>query len=217
MVQGSCSWAMPGVPSIRCCPSVSRSARVGLARRSGPAYSARGPVARGFALEFFSQREQEIYEAERARTSVYAQEASAAHGGAFWAARAASAGAVAPLALEASLLQRSEVAAAHQQLCTAGFLEAQAPDRLSLIPHPVVRGREIVLDDALQFPQGVLRFVLDVDSKALVGVTTRRCEVLRAHETYCRTVAPVPLPNFLAAAALLLAEGLLTTHAGAAQ
>ena len=31
---------------------------------------------------------------------------------------------------------------------------AGTPDRLSLIPHPVVRGREIVLDDALQFPAG---------------------------------------------------------------
>ena len=74
-----------------------------------------------------------------------------------------------------------------------------------------------MLDDALQFPQGVLRFALDVDLKALVDIATRRCEVLRAHEAYCRTVAPVPLPNFLAAAALLLAEGVLTTHASAAQ
>ena len=80
------------------------------------------------ALEFFSQREQEIYESERARTSAYAQEASAAHGGPFWAARAASGGAAAPLALEASLLQRSEVTAAHRQLRTADFLEAQAPE-----------------------------------------------------------------------------------------
>jgi len=175
------------------------------------------PSREDLALEFFTHREQEIYEAERARTSAYAQEAFAAHGGTFWAARAAGAGAVAPRALEASLLQRSEVAAAHQQLRSAGFLEAQTPGRLSLIPHPVVRGREIVLDEALQFRQGPLRFALDVDLKALVGVTTHRCEVLHAHEAYCRTVAAVPLPNFLAAAALLLAEGVLTTHASAAQ
>ncbi len=175
------------------------------------------PSREALALEFFSNREQEIYEAERARTSAYAQEAFAAHGGTFWAARAAGVGAVAPRALEASLLQRSEVAAAHQQLRNAGFLEAQTPGRLSLTPHPVVRGREIVLDEALQFRQGPLRFALDVDLKALVGVMTHRCEVLHAHEAYCRTVATVPLPNFLAAAALLLAEGVLTTHASAAQ
>ena len=175
------------------------------------------PSREDLALEFFSQREQEIYEAERARTSAYAKEAYAAHGGTFWAARAAGAGKAAPLALEAAMLQRTEVAAAHRQLRTAGFLEARAADRLALIPHPVVRGREIVLDDALQFPQGVLRFALDIDLKALVGVTTRRCEVLHAHEAYCRTVGPVPLPNFLAAAALLLAEGVLTTHGCVAQ
>jgi len=174
------------------------------------------PSREDLALEFFSRREQEIYEAERARTRAYAQEAYAAHGGAFWAARAAGVGTVVPLALEASLLQRSEVAAAHRQLRTAGFLEAQAPDRLSLIRHPVVRGREIVLDDALQLREGALRFALDVDLKALVGVTAGRCDVLHAHEVYCRTVAYVPLPNFLAAAALLLAEGLLTLHASVA-
>ncbi len=171
------------------------------------------PSREDLALEFFSQREQEVYEAERARTRAYAQEAYAAHGGTFWATRAAGAGKAAPLAPEATMLQRSKVAAAHRQLRTAGFLEARPADRLALIPHPVVRGREIVLDDAFQFPEGVLRFALDVDLKALIEVTTRRCEVLRAHEAYCRTVASVPLPNFLAAAALLLAEGVITAHA----
>jgi MYXO-CTERM domain-containing protein len=90
-------------------------------------------------------------------------------------------------------------------------------DRVTFEPRPVIRGREIVLEDALTPPPGTgqaalgprVRFVDNVDLVALARLAGGHRHVPDLFEAYCRTSGPAPLPNVIGGLSLLVAAGVL--------
>ena len=117
-----------------------------------------------------------------------------------------------------------------------------APD-VRFEPRPVIRDREIVLEDAFVDPAGLppsprgsgeprrrssvecasgggetvpapaLRFLGNVDLVQLAGIACRHTAVPDVFEDYCRTCAPVPLPSVVSGLSLLVAKGILHERA----
>jgi hypothetical protein len=80
----------------------------------------------------------------------------------------------------------------------------------------VIRGREIVLEDALVAPPDpaaraapALRFFNHVDLVKLAEMACRHSDVPDLFEDYCRTCAPVPLPSLVSGLSMLVARGIL--------
>ncbi len=71
---------------------------------------------------------------------------------------------------------------------------------------PVIRGNELVLERAFA---GGLRFADHVDLVALAEMAAQHRRVPDLFDAYCRTYAPVPLPNVTGALSLLIARGIL--------
>ena len=80
---------------------------------------------------------------------------------------------------------------------------------MRLVKRPLVRGREIVLDDAVPVGGAALRYASGVDLVALGHIAGRHRQVPAVYDEYCRALGPVPLPHFLAGLSLLVAEGAL--------
>jgi len=78
-------------------------------------------------------------------------------------------------------------------------------DDVRVEPRPVIRGHEIVLENAFT----VGRFAHDVDLVQLAGIACRHSRVPDVYEEYCRTLAPAPLPNVISGLSLLVAKGIL--------
>ena len=76
---------------------------------------------------------------------------------------------------------------------------------------PAIEGREIVLREALTMPgvPAALDYFENVDLPRLVDMAEQHTQVPDLFEAYNRACPPVALPNFLAALAMLLAEGVL--------
>ncbi|HEV3139538.1 MAG TPA: hypothetical protein VGY57_03430, partial [Vicinamibacterales bacterium] len=85
-------------------------------------------------------------------------------------------------------------------------IDLRLADRLPLERRPVVRGREIVLEEALE---GGLRFVGNVDLLKLAEMATHHRQVPDLFEAYCRDCSPVPLPSVVSGLSLLVAKGIL--------
>jgi flavin-dependent dehydrogenase len=78
--------------------------------------------------------------------------------------------------------------------------------------HPVIRGREIVLENA--FADGAagsrgLRFWDNVDLVQLADMACRYRQVPDLFDAYCQVNGPVPLPSLLGGLSLLVAKGIL--------
>ena len=77
------------------------------------------------------------------------------------------------------------------------------------VKRPLVRGREVVLEDAIPFGSSALRYADGVDLIALGHCASRHRRVPDAFDEYCRVHGAVALPEFLAALSLLVAEDVL--------
>ncbi|HMD35655.1 MAG TPA: hypothetical protein VKH42_11835, partial [Vicinamibacterales bacterium] len=97
-------------------------------------------------------------------------------------------------------------AAVFERFKKAPSIDLRLADRLTLERRPVVRGHEIVLEDALE---GGLRFVGNVDLLELARLAPRHRQVPDLFEAYCRDCAPVPLPSVVSGLSLLVAKGIL--------
>jgi hypothetical protein len=69
-----------------------------------------------------------------------------------------------------------------------------------------VRGREIVLEDALA---DGMRFVGNVDLVTLARMASDHHHVPDLFDAYCQRCAPVPLPSVVGGLSLLVAKGIL--------
>jgi hypothetical protein len=164
------------------------------------------------AFDFFAAREREVYSAELARTEEYAQRALAHHDHEFWRVRGADPVAPPPPPLAERLLRSDRVRAAHERLRTASAIDLRWQPTVRFAKTAFVRGREIVIDDALEIGAGAVRFAGGIDLVTLGALAHQHRDVPALYDVYCRTVGEVALPRFLASLSLLVAEGLLEQH-----
>ena len=79
-------------------------------------------------------------------------------------------------------------------------------DGIRFEQRPVIRGREIVLEDALA---GGMRFVGNVDLVRLARMACEHRHVPDLFDAYCQSCPPVPLPTVVGGLSLLVAKGIL--------
>jgi halogenation protein CepH len=162
------------------------------------------PQRQDVAFDFFAAREREVYATELARTEQYAMRAYEHHGHDFWSARARD------RAANADDQQRiASMRAAHERLRATPSVDLRWSGRARLVRQPLVRGREIVLDDAVAIGASAMRFAAGVDLVVLGNIAGRHRQVPALYDEYCRVQGPVSLPQFLSGLSLLVAEGAL--------
>ncbi|MBI3403318.1 MAG: tryptophan 7-halogenase [Acidobacteria bacterium] len=175
------------------------------------------------ALDFFSNWEREVYAKHLGRSREFAREAQARHPHAFWASRAATtdAGDVS----EMDVARDPDVVAAFERFKQASSVHLTLADHVRFEPRPVIRDREIVLENAFvdqagletrptserskTRPTSTLRFMGNVDLVKLADIACRHTDVPDVFEDYCRTCAPVPLPSVVGGLSVLVAKGIL--------
>jgi flavin-dependent dehydrogenase len=169
------------------------------------------PDRQPVAVDFFSGWEREVYGTHLRRSRDFARAAHARHPHPFWALRAETE--VNPPALdEAELLHHPDVRSALEALKERPAIDLNLNDQIQFVQQPVIRGREIVLEDAL--PMGAagapaIRFLGNVDLLGLARMTSDHRQVPDLFDAYCRTFPSVPLPALLAGLALLVAKEIL--------
>jgi len=170
------------------------------------------PALAEAALEFFSNRERQVWQSHRRLASRYYQEAAARYPSGFWKRRADAPVDPAPWHEDEEALKRDpQVRAALATLQRGPGIRLRAGADVRTEPRPAISGRQVVLEPAVVAP-GVpegLRFLYGVDLPRLVEMAPRHRQAPDLFEAYNRTGAPVGLPEFLAALAALLAHGIL--------
>jgi hypothetical protein len=153
-------------------------------------------------LQFFEDREREVYAAFRRLTGCFLAAAAAGHTHPFWSDR---------LEFDEPERPPAEVQAAFERLRSREVLQVTAAPGLRVEDRPAVSGNEIVLEARLittERPEGV-RYVYDVDVLALVELAPRHASVPALFADYNRRHPPVALPEFLAALATALGRNWL--------
>ncbi len=174
------------------------------------------PEREAAALDFFSTWERDVCASHARRARDFAVDAVATHPHPFWAGRA-SAAVDGEDAARWPGAARPDMTAALNLIRDSDALDLALDDRVTFEPRPVIRGREIVLEDALTLPPGAghdtlgprVRFVDNVDLVALAQLAGRHRHVPDLFEAYCRTSGPAPLPNVIGGLSLLVAAGVL--------
>jgi hypothetical protein len=164
------------------------------------------PDREAVACEFFSDWERQVYATHLARSRDFARAACAEHESPFWTPRA-STGIDTPAASgEVDLANDPRLQRAFDAFKAAASIDLTLADGVRFERRPVVRGREIVLEDALA---GGIRFVGNVDLVALARMACEHRHVPDLFDAYCQSCAPVPLPNVVGGLSLLVAKGIL--------
>lgn len=170
------------------------------------------------AIGFFANWEREVSATHAQRSREFAREAAARFPSRFWLDRAAgdrSAGG--PNAREEPAVDPVDVRAALRRIRERDTLELSLDERVVFASRPLVRGREIVIEEALSTPPaapdhdstGATRFVENVDVVALARLAGRHRSVPDLFAAYCEYCGPAPLPNVLGALSWLMAAGVL--------
>jgi flavin-dependent dehydrogenase len=192
------------------------------------------PGRQDVALEFFANWERDVYAKHLGRSREFAREAHARHPHAFWASRA-GAGVEAREANEPDIARDPDVLAAFERFRQAPSIHLTLADDVRVEPRPVIRDREIVLENAFVTQAGLkacatadatqaglkacataeesVRFLGNVDLVKLAGIACRHTDVPDVFEDYCRTCAPVPLPSVVGGLSVLVAKGILHERA----
>jgi 2-polyprenyl-6-methoxyphenol hydroxylase-like FAD-dependent oxidoreductase len=157
------------------------------------------PGMRATALDFFAAREQAVYAAFRRMTDSYWRDAATGHDHPFWTDRAGE---------PATADDRPDVAAAFERIRQAPELTLRRNPEAQVVPRPAVSGSEIVLEHRIVGADGGdgVRYAYDVDLLALVDLAPEYRSVPEAFAAYNRRLAPVTLPDFLAALATAIAQ-----------
>lgn len=170
------------------------------------------PDRQPVAMDLFARRERQMYASYFQRSCDYAKEAAGRHHSGFWSARAE---AVLPIdqrcASPGEVTDRTLVQAAFERLKASPVMDLRVSDRIALVPYGVVRGHEIVVEEAYFIEESAehLRFVADVDVVTLAGMASEFRHVAELYAAYADRFGPVALPNLLKALSVLLAQGVL--------
>jgi flavin-dependent dehydrogenase len=171
------------------------------------------PDREAIALDFFGNREQQVYGTSLQRSCEFAREAYARHPHPFWAERAETH--VDPVSGdidEDALLRAPDVQAAFGRLKTSPAIALSVSDTSRVRKRALITDREIVLGDAVSLPEAPdgIRFLAGVDLLKLRELACRHHQVPDLFDAYCRTCGPVPLPNLLGSLSVLVAKGVLS-------
>jgi flavin-dependent dehydrogenase len=159
------------------------------------------------AFELFSEQEREMYASSLYRSREYAREAFARHPHPFWASRAEVDVRWRDEHDEIQVANRPDVQAAFRALKERHRLEYVINRDVRREKRALIRGNEVVLDDAFVGSDGVAaRFFADVDLCRLADMVGRHEQIPDLFESYCRAESGVPLPSFLLALSLLVAQ-----------
>jgi flavin-dependent dehydrogenase len=171
-------------------------------------------TARGFAFDYFSRRECEVYEAFCRQSAQFFSEARSAYDRPFWADRAAGLSFWSKATPHEAIDLRNDpdVHDALARLKTSPTVALRRHPGVRVERRPEIVGREVALQEVLvsdALPSGA-RFVSGVDLPALVSMVEAHAEVPALFDAYNRCHAPANLPDFLGALSVLLAKGILT-------
>jgi flavin-dependent dehydrogenase len=158
------------------------------------------------ACDFFSNWERRVYQTHLRRSRDFARAACAQHHSAFWAARADAVIDAPDDVEEIDVSRDPDVQRAFAAFKAASRIDLTLADGIRFEPRAVIRGREIVLEEALE---GGLRFTGHVDLVALARMAGEHRRVPDLFDAYCRRHAPVPLPSLVSGLSLLVARGIL--------
>ena len=154
-----------------------------------------------------------MYASNLRRSREYAGEAYVRHPHPFWRSRADAEVEESSEELDEDAVRRSpDVQAAFQMLKDSPALALAFADHVRLEKRALIRGDEIVLEDAVALPGvGVaIRFFAGVDLLTLGEMAAHFRQVPDLFEAYCRCQPAVPLRDFLLCLSLLVAKGVLT-------
>jgi flavin-dependent dehydrogenase len=175
----------------------------------------RHPGRARLAADFFADWERRAYVTSLQRSREYAQEAWSRYRTPFWDARAAVA---APAAFATSvdpetLLDSADVHATFERL-RSGAPSLQVSPSLRTVSRPLIRGGEIVAEDAVAFGSGdgAVRYVRDIDVLTIVQLTADITDVGAVISGYIERHGEVALPTLLATISLLVARGVLVAR-----
>jgi flavin-dependent dehydrogenase len=173
------------------------------------------PERQTIALDFFANRERQVYDTSLRRSCEFAREAYARHPHPFWAERAetrveAASGDVD----EDALFRAADVQAAFGRLKAGPAIALSLSDTMRLKERALIDDREIVISDAIWLPEAPegIRFLAGVDLLKLGELACRHHQVPDLFEAYCQAWGAVPLPSLLGALSVLLARGVLTAR-----
>jgi flavin-dependent dehydrogenase len=158
------------------------------------------------ACDFFSDWERRVYATHLGRSRDFARAASAGYESAFWTPRAETRVDAPADADDIDVSRDPDVQRAFEAFKAKSNIDLAIADGIRFEPRPFVRGREIVLEDALA---GGLRFVGHVDLVTLARMACEHRRVPDLFDAYCQSCAPVPLPSFVSGLSLLVARGIL--------
>ena len=179
----------------------------------------RNAAMRSSALELYERREHEAYSSLVVLSERFYREAADTHDHPFWLLRGESDTGVATAPVEVTDVHQlrldPEVLAAFETLRAAPTIQLRATRAVTFVDGPAVQGQEVVLEAQLQSPwtpHGI-RFLRDVDLPALVRLAPDFRQVPDLFDAYNAANAPVILPDFLGALAVLLAKGIVRNEA----
>ena len=158
------------------------------------------------ACDFFSQWERRVYATHLHRSRDFARAACAEHDSAFWRSRADVEIDLPETIDEVDAGRDPDVQRAFEAFKASSSIDLALADDVTFESHPVVRGREIVMEEALA---GGTRFVGNVDLVTLARMACDHRQVPDLFDAYCQSCAPVPLPSVVGGLSWLVARGIL--------
>jgi flavin-dependent dehydrogenase len=171
------------------------------------------------ARALYEEHERRVYEAFEAQAVGFFDEVAADETHPFWSGRAEGESELPGEPEVAAFRRDPEVLAAFEALRRSPSIRLRPGAELRVVKAPAIGERTIVMDDHLEtpsLPQG-LRYLRGVDLRRLVELAPAHDQVPDLFDAYNRSVspvAPVPLPDFLGALAVLLAKHVLRNDAG---
>ncbi|HUP52816.1 MAG TPA: tryptophan 7-halogenase [Longimicrobiales bacterium] len=185
------------------------------------------PAMRETAVEFYDEREREVYRSYRGLAADFFEEAANVYGHPYWESRATASRAAAgrpstpagdPGAYVDTQVPVSAVRAAFDRIRAREKLDARRGAQVRLLERPTVVGHRIVRACHLassQVSRG-LRYVRNVDLIRLVDVAPHHRDVPDGWIAYNAGAPAVTLPDYLTALATAFAAGLLEHEDGPA-
>jgi flavin-dependent dehydrogenase len=156
------------------------------------------------AYDFYRAWQRDVTATHARRSRDFAREAAARFDSPFWRRRAE---AVIPGGEpDTAESDAAQATAALRRIQESREIEMALGEAARVEPRPVIRGHEIVVEDAFA---SAGRFRDHVDLVALARMAPRHRHVPELYDAYCRASGPAPLPNVLGGLSVLVAKGIL--------
>jgi len=166
----------------------------------------RTPRMAPVALDYFNDRERQVYADHLRQTAALFREVASREPGPFWAKRAEA-------PVETEFCTERELAEALDCIKRSPSIRLDRTGHIREEQAARVRGREIVLEKTL-VARGLPEFVRGVHLPKLIEISGQFNQVPDLYAAYNRTNQPVALPNFLGALSMLLASRALENNVG---